>query len=78
MRQRLKDLMEFGADIEFTVNGKDFVILAWVKEGIVIGPADIDEDAIFPDADSLMDGYIVDGKPLSEWMDEIVIRFSTF
>ena len=70
--------MEFGADIEFTVNGKDFVILAWVKEGIVIGPADIDEDAIFPDADSLMDGYIVDGKPLSEWMDEIVIRFSTF
>ena len=69
--------MEMGADIEFTVNGKDFVILAWVKEGIVIGPADIDEDAIFPDADSLMDGYIVDGKPLSEWMDEIVIRFSS-
>ncbi|MBR2131239.1 MAG: hypothetical protein IJ955_01660 [Oscillospiraceae bacterium] len=77
MRQRLKKLMEMGADIEFTVNGKDFVILAWVKEGIVIGPADIDEDAIFPDADSLMDGYIVDGKPLSEWMDEIVIRFSS-
>lgn len=38
MLQQLKDLIDSGGDIEFSVCGKKYTILPWTDDGIVIGP----------------------------------------
>lgn len=76
MRNKLKCLMESGADIEFVVNGRKYTVLPWADEGIVIGPQDSDDDMVFSDPDSLIDEYLINGRPLSAWIDALTIEFS--
>lgn len=76
MLQKLKDLINSGSDIEFSVNGILYTILPWTDEGITVGPQDSDDDMVFDDADALLNGYLIDGIPLAQMIDRVVIVFS--
>lgn len=76
MRSKLKKLIDAGSDIEFSLDGVLYTILPWTEDGILIGPQGIDEDKVFDTADDLIDGYCVNGYPLSSLLDRITITFS--
>jgi len=72
-RNELTTLVENGCDIMFDVGGKHYTILTWPEDGIVIGEQRSDYDVAFPDVDSLLNGYLVNGIPLGELAEEVVI-----
>ena len=76
MLQKLADLINSGADIEFSVNGRMYTILPWTDGGITIGPQNSDDDMVFKDVDALVSGFLIDGKPLANIIDQVVIVFS--
>lgn len=76
MLQKLKDLINIGADIEFSANGRMYTILPWTDEGITIGPQGSNNDMVFDDADALLSGFLIDGTPLTQMIDQVVIVFS--
>lgn len=76
MLKKLTDLINGGADVEFSVNGRLYTILPWTDGGITIGPQESDEDMVFDDVDSLYDGFLIDGVPLRSMIDQIEIVFS--
>ena len=78
MRQKFKELIDMGADIEFSYNGKMYTLLAWVQEGIVVGEQNNDEDDnIFSDFNDLMENYILNGIKFAEIIEDVVIEFSS-
>lgn len=70
---KLKAAIEFGSDIEFRYNNKDYTILPWTDKGIVIGPQNSDNDSIYKTADELIDNYRIDGKPIKDIIENIEI-----
>lgn len=76
MNQKLKDLVEFGADIEFSYRGKDYVILPWTDDGIVIGPKD-GEDSVYGSYDDMINNYVIDGMYLKDILEKIKIDFTS-
>ena len=78
MIQRIKELIEFGADIEFSYRGKDYTLLAWVEEGISVGLQGVDEDDhIFKDYNDLMENYVIDGVKFKDAIRDIEILFTS-
>lgn len=78
MRQKFKELIDMGADIEFSYNGKMYILLAWIPEGISVGEQNNDEDDnIFSDFEDLMENYVIDGVKFSDVIEDIVIEFSS-
>ena len=69
-------MIDSGADIEFSVNGKRYVILPWTDMGVIVGMHGTDDDSVFQNADAVIDGYIIDGKPLAAWLDVLRINFN--
>ena len=76
MRQKLKELIDTGGDIEFSLGGVMYTILPWTDNGILIGPQGTDEDEVFKTADELIDGYCINGYPLATLLSQITITFS--
>lgn len=69
------DKIENGSDIMFDVADRHFSIFTWMDEGIGIGeqyPHD-DKMQYFDSAEALVENYTVDGKPLSDLIDKVVI-----
>lgn len=78
MKQKIKDLIEYGADIEFSYRGKNYTILPWVEDGIAVGLQENDEDDhIFKDFDDLMENYVIDGVEFKDAINNIRILFSS-
>ena len=77
MLRELKKLIEFGSDIELSIRGKEYVILPWTREGIVIGLRNTDTDDVFQTADELFQEYLIDGIPFYQLVDEMEITFSS-
>lgn len=75
MLQQLKALIDAGGDIEFSVCGKKYTILPWTDDGIVIGLQGSDDDTVFQTANALLDGYLIEGKPLRSFDQQIKILF---
>lgn len=76
MRQKLISLIEAGSDIEFSYNGVMYTILPWTDDGITIGAQGVDNDATFPDAAALLQGYRIDGMPLEDVLPSIHLEFT--
>ncbi len=76
MNQTIKDLVEFGADIEFRFQGKDYTILPWTDNGIVIGEKN-GNDSTFDSYENMINEYILDGKLMKDVLDEIKIIFTS-
>lgn len=74
-REVLKQAILKGNDIEFSVDGQKYTILPWLEDGIVIGPQDSENDQIFSDADALLGGYQIGGKPLQDKLQQVEILF---
>ena len=73
--QELVEKIENGSDILFDVMGRHFGIFTWPDEGI-----GIDEKAphnrgmsYYKSAEELVNGFMVDGKPLADIADKVVI-----
>lgn len=78
MKQKFRELIEMGADIEFAYNGKQYTLLAWVAEGISVGEQNNDaDDNVFSDFDDLMENYVIDGAKFSDVIDDVIIEFSS-
>ena len=78
MKQKLRELIEMGADIEFAYNGKQYTLLAWVAEGISVGEQNNDEDDnVFSDFDDLLENYIIDGEKFADIVEDVIIEFSS-
>ena len=70
---KLKSAIEFGLDIEFRYNNKDYTILPWTDEGIVIGPQGTDNDSIYQTSDDLINKHKIDGKYIKDIIKDIEI-----
>ena len=78
MKQKFRELIDMGADIEFSYNGKRYTLLAWVTEGISVGEQNNDaDDNIFSDFEDMMENYVIDGSKFKDIVEEVVIEFST-
>lgn len=78
MRQKFKELIDMGADIEFSYNGKQYTLLAWVPEGISVGEQNNDDDDnLFSDFDDMLENYSIDGKRFADIIEDVVIEFSS-
>lgn len=72
---KLKLAIEFGSDIEFRYNNKDYTILPWIDEGIVIGPQGTDNDSVYQTSDDLINKHKIDGKYIKDIIEDIEILF---
>ena len=72
---QLIDKIEKGSDILFDVMGRHFTILTWTDRGIGIDEQDPHNHGMqyFPSAEELVHGHLVDGIPLADLTDRIVI-----
>lgn len=78
MNDRLRNLVEFGADIEFICCGVPYTILAGAEEGIIIGiQNDDNNDGCYESYDEMIHNYTIGGKKMIEVLDEIEITFSS-
>ena len=78
MKIEIRELIDKHADVEFSYNGKEYTLLAWIEEGISVGEKNNDaDDNVFTDYDDLMNNYFIDGKPFKSIVDEISITFSS-
>ena len=69
-------LIDYGSDIMFDCNGKSYTILGWYNKGPYIAEQVTEaNEASFPNGEALLDGYIIDGKTLSQRFDQIEITF---
>lgn len=60
----------------FDCDGKRYTILCWADGGPDIAEQVTEDNrASFPDGEALVKGYIVNGKPLEERIDQIEITF---
>lgn len=67
--------IEDGRDIMFDVAGRHYTIVTWLDDGIGIGEQN-DQDgniAVYPDANALVEGFIVGDKHLGDLVDKVVI-----
>ncbi|MBS6503908.1 MAG: hypothetical protein KH415_20240 [Clostridium sp.] len=70
---KFKEAIEFGSDIEFRYKNKNYTILPWTDEGIVIGLQNSDDDSKFKSADELIDNYTIDGNKMRDIIGDIEI-----
>lgn len=71
--KQLKETIDFGSDIEFRYKGKDYTILPWTDEGIVIGPQKSNEESIYKTADDLINNHKIDGNFIKDIIQDIEI-----
>lgn len=77
-RHEFADLIDFGNDIMFEVDGKSFSIIGSADGGVNIAEQITEEnEAVFQDGKSLLENYHVNGRSLSECFDQIVITHCT-
>lgn len=72
MYQKLKDLIENGDDIEFSLFGKRYSVIP-LDDSVVIG-LKYGDALEFSDVDSMMNQYSIDGQPLKNVLDQIEIE----
>jgi len=74
-KSELIEQIENGSDIMFDVAKKHFTILTWTDDGIAIGeqfPND-GELQYYESAEDLVEGFMVNGRPLGSLAKDIVI-----
>lgn len=76
MLQKLTDLIDSGADVEFSVNDRMYTILPWTDGGITIGEQGAEDEKVYDSVDALLSGFIIDGTPLISLLDSIHIVFA--
>lgn len=76
MNQKLKELVEFGADIEFRFHEKEYIILPWTDDGIVIGEKNGD-DSVFDSYDDMVNKYVIDDCVMKDILEKIEITFTS-
>lgn len=71
------DLIDMGNDIMFDISDKSFSIIS-VIDGVNIAEQITEKnEAVFKDGNSLLKNYLIDGVPLADCFDQIVITHCT-
>ncbi len=67
--------IENGRDIMFNVGNRHYTIITWLDDGIGIGEQNKpkNEISVYPDADTLLKEFLVDGRPLGDLTEKIII-----
>lgn len=76
-KKKLIELLNFGADIEFSYKGKAYTILAWVDDGISIGEQGANTDENFSSVDDFTKNCKIDGIPILEALPQIDTIYHT-
>ena len=74
-KTKLNDLINEGSDIMFSVDGRSFTIITWTDDGIAVGeqsPNDGDLE-FFKTAEDLLENFMVNGTPLGELAEKVII-----
>ena len=71
----LREMIDFGSDIEFEYGGKQYVILPWTVKGILIAEQHTNNEAIYETYDDLLSKHSIDGTPFRDVVDKINITF---
>lgn len=71
----LREMVEFGSDVEFEYCGKQYVILPWTAQGILIAEQHTENEAVYETYDDLLSRHILDGTPFKDVVDKINITF---
>ena len=53
-KKKLVNLLESGAEIEFSYNGKLYTILAWTENGISFGEQNSNDDIVYSDCNDFI------------------------
>ncbi|SDA20100.1 hypothetical protein SAMN02910447_01681 [Ruminococcus sp. YE71] len=80
-KKELIELIDTSGDIMFDCEDKHYTILTWTDEGIFIGEQITetqkkDRHEYFKTGEQLVSEFLVNGKPLGDICDRIVITFS--
>lgn len=65
--------IEFGSDIEFSYDGKNYTILPWTAEGIVIGEQNTNNDYVYKTPDELINNFMIGEKYIKDIINELDI-----
>lgn len=60
------DKIKNGSDIVFRLSGKNFTILTWCDDGIVISQWGEEEMNVYQSPEELADKFMVNGVPIGE------------
>ena len=75
-RSEFIEMIDTGGDIMFDCDGKRYTILCWWEDGPYIAEQVTEANrAVFKDGEALVKGYMVNGKPLEDRIDQIKITF---
>ena len=74
-KNKLINLINEGADIEFSFRGEMYTILAWTPRGIVIGKQNYSNEEIFQDCKTFLKKCKIDGVPILDALPEIDILY---
>ncbi|MDD4292172.1 MAG: hypothetical protein PHX51_08090 [Clostridia bacterium] len=67
-------MIDTSGDLEFSLREKKYTILCWYHEGPnVAEQVTEDNQRVFPDGKALVNGYIINGKPLASQMNDFKI-----
>lgn len=77
MYKKLKELVEFGADIEFDFQENSYTILPWSAEGISIGLQNSNNDHIYKTFDEMINNYQLNGHIMRDVLNQIDITFTS-
>ncbi len=74
-KKKLIELINYGADIEFSYNGKAYTILAWTDEGISIGEQGSTNDKVYSSCDDFIRNCKIDGIPILDALPKINVLY---
>jgi len=74
-QKRLIELVNYGADIEFSYKGKAYTILAWVDGGISIGKQGSDDDKVYSSCDDFIRNCKIDGISIMDALPEMDVLY---
>ncbi|MBQ2968716.1 MAG: hypothetical protein IJE10_11440 [Clostridia bacterium] len=74
-KNELINLIDEGADIEFSFRGEMYTVLAWTPDGIVIGKQNSSSDEIFQDCKTFLKKCKIEGVPIMEALPEMDILY---
>lgn len=76
-KKRLIELIDFGADIEFSFDGKDYAIFAWTDDGIVLVEKNTQTEFVYPNRDDFIQNCKIKDVPILDALPKIDITFHT-
>lgn len=74
-KKKFIELLDFGADIEFSYHEKVYTILAWIDKGISIGEQNSEDNEVYSSRDDFIRYCKIDGIPILDALPKIDVLY---